>query len=248
MKNLTLSGVLLLCLLPSVPASAQDGGDPSSGGNCGSNPCTTTYHNNNMRNGFNGIETVLVANSSTWESSFGKTPSMVPVDGQVYAQPLYVSKVAWIGLTGTGCPSASTKNMVYVVTENNTVYAIDADHYGTCAHVSLNTGNGPGVTDNPIPVTALPGGPCNNITGSQEYGTIGVTGTPSIDPANNMMFVVSAHQIINGSNTSWTQRLNAVNITNLNLITSQVDVETAINSVAPSGYPTFKTLNESQRS
>jgi len=246
MKILALCILALLCLLPLVVAAAQDdGGDPSAGANCGNSPCMTTYHNNNARTGLNTHETVLVANSTGWTQTFGTT-STVQTDGMIYAQPLYVSGVAWTGGTGTNCPSGTSKNMVYVATEGNTIYAIDADNYGLCASVSLNTGNTGGNTDAAMPVTDLPGGPCNNLTGSSTYGTVGVTGTPAIDPTNKMLFVVSAHKVTTSTGTSWTQRLNAVNITNLSLVTSSVDIPSAVNT--SSGNPSFQARNESQRS
>src|SRR5580692_8885898 len=76
-----------------------------------------TYHNNNDRTGVNQSETALTP-STVSESTFGKLFSM-PVDGQVYAQPLYVPALS-IG----GAPY----NVVYVATENNSVYAFDADN------------------------------------------------------------------------------------------------------------------------
>ncbi|MFO0607876.1 MAG: MXAN_6577-like cysteine-rich protein [Polyangiales bacterium] len=70
------------------------------------------------RTGANLRETALTVASVRREGrAFGRLFTM-PVDGQVHAQPLYVA-----GAIGG-------RNVVYVATENNTVYAYDADQPG----------------------------------------------------------------------------------------------------------------------
>ena len=77
-----------------------------------------TQHNDNFRTGQNISETVLTpANVKT--GSFGKLFSQA-VDGAIYAQPLYMS--------GVNIPSQGIHNVVYVATENSSVYAFDADN------------------------------------------------------------------------------------------------------------------------
>ena len=78
-----------------------------------------TNRYNNQRDGQNNSETQLTT-SNVKASSFGKLFAD-QVDGNIYAEPLYVP-----GLTING----AVHNVVYVATENDSVYAFDADVAG----------------------------------------------------------------------------------------------------------------------
>src|SRR5450432_3804096 len=80
-------------------------------------PSVVTQHNDTGRSGANLLETVLSADNVDL-NSFGKVFECA-VDGQVYAQPLYVPKV---DIAGHG-----THNVLYVATMKNKLYAFDAD-------------------------------------------------------------------------------------------------------------------------
>src|SRR4030095_1858937 len=75
-----------------------------------------TWHNELTRHGLNAGEVELPP-SNVNPATFGKLFSY-PVTGQVYAQPLYVSNLA--------IPGQGTHNVIFVATENNDVYALDA--------------------------------------------------------------------------------------------------------------------------
>src|ERR1700756_4245667 len=74
-----------------------------------------TYHYNVFRQGSTLQETTLTP-SNVKSTTFGKV-GFYPVDGKVDAQPLYVNRQS-IGGTSV--------NVLYVVTENDSVYAFNA--------------------------------------------------------------------------------------------------------------------------
>ena len=77
-----------------------------------------TQHNNNARTGANLDETTLNT-ANVAPGSFGKLFTRA-VDGHIYAQPLYVP--------GVVIPGSGVRNVVYVATQHNSVYAYDADY------------------------------------------------------------------------------------------------------------------------
>jgi PQQ-like domain len=113
------------------------------------------------RDGANTSETILTTANVT--NSFGKLFSN-PVDGQVYAQPLYVSN---LGISG------GIHNVVFVCTENNNVYAFDADTVGvTYWHTNFGTPFNPALLS------------CSDLT-----PVVGITGTPVIDLDSGTLYV-----------------------------------------------------------
>ena len=115
----------------------------------GFNVLTRNY--DNQRTGANTSETVLNA-SNVNSSQFGKL-FMLPLDDQVYAGVLYVSDLQIAG---------GTHNVIYVATNNNTVYAFDADTFGPPLWARNFNGTGRPLTNGDVgqncsPYTRLPG-------------------------------------------------------------------------------------------
>ena len=125
----------------------------------------TAYHYDNKRTGWNSNETTLTP-TNVASTSFGLLHT-VTLDDQVDGQPLIVP-----GVTITAGNSQGIHDVVYVATEGNTVYAIDA-HTGA---VLLNPNFG-----SPVP---RPLG-CNN-----NGPNVGINSTPVIDLVSNTMYVM----------------------------------------------------------
>jgi hypothetical protein len=159
----------------------------------------TTERNDNSRTGANLNETTLNT-SNVNVNEFGKLYSYT-IDGSIYAQPLYVPSVV--------IPSQGTHNVVYVVTMNDVIYALDADsnavNGGVLWKVDLrNPASG---------VTAIP---IANIVGSNSLnivGTVGIESTPVIDLTSNTIYLVARTMEVSGSTTNYVARLHALDIT-----------------------------------
>jgi hypothetical protein len=135
-----------------------------------------TQHNDNQRTGANLNETILNA-SNVNVNSFGKLFTRA-VDGQIYAQPLYVS-----GLNVGG----KTRNVVYVATEHNSVYAFDADDPAASAPLwQVNLG-----TSAPSPNAYFGNRYAPNVNIQPEFG---ITSTPVIDATTGTLYVVAFTQ------------------------------------------------------
>src|SRR5277367_5811870 len=93
-------------------------------------PSVLTWHNDNARTGQNLQETQLTPANVT-PGSFGRLGTL-SVDGKVDAQPLYVPALAIPSLG-----SHNVRNVLYVATEHDSVYAFDADTLTQLLHVSL---------------------------------------------------------------------------------------------------------------
>ncbi len=158
----------------------------------------TTQHNDIGRTGQNLTETLLTpTNVNT--STFGKLFSLT-VDGQVYAQPLYLPSVTING---------AAHRVVFVATEHDSVYAIDAATGAQLWKASLLDsahGAASGATTDPESDTGC--GDISALNGGNEYG---ITGTPVIDPSTGTLYVVST--TLEGSPSYPVQRLHGLDIT-----------------------------------
>jgi outer membrane protein assembly factor BamB len=148
----------------------------------------TTYHNDPARTGQNLQETVLTPGNVN-AASFGKLLTL-PVDGVIDAEPLYLS--------GVLIPGRGIFNVVYVVTEHDSVYAFDADRGTLLWQVSVLGSD----------ETASDTHNCNQIRPE-----IGITSTPVIDRSsgpNGTIYVVAMSKDSDG----YYQRIHALDVTN----------------------------------
>ena len=150
----------------------------------------TTYHYDNTRQGWNSKE-VLLTTANVNSTTFGLLGNY-PVDGKVDAQPLYLG-----GLTfGTGT-AAHTDNVVFVATENDSVYALNA---ATGAQEWKTSVLGSGET------------PSDSRNCGQIVPQIGITSTPVIDRSygtNGAIFVIGMSKDATGA---YHQRLHALDL------------------------------------
>jgi hypothetical protein len=146
-----------------------------------------TYHNNNARTGLDDQETVLTL-TNVAEATFGKLFT-VTVDGLVDGEPLYLSSVTIAGVS---------HNLLIVVTENDSVYAFDADTGASLWHVST-----------------LPSGevPSDDRGCGQVTPTIGITSTPVIIRPKNSDPVIYTVAMSKDSSGNYYQRLHALDAT-----------------------------------
>jgi putative pyrroloquinoline-quinone-binding quinoprotein len=154
----------------------------------------TTSHNDNARTGQNLQESILTT-SNVNSNSFGKLFSQ-PVDGYIYAQPLYVSNV--------NIPGAGAHNVVYVATMNDSVYAFDADSNTGGNSAPLWKVNFTNPAEGITTVSTTDVG-CKNVITTQ----IGILGTPVIDTVSGTMYLVARTK----ESGVFYQRLHALDIT-----------------------------------
>lgn len=153
-----------------------------------------TQHNDNARTGQNPSETILTP-ANVNSATFGRVFSY-SVDGQIYGQPLYVPNVS--------IPGQGTHNVVYVATQNDSLYAFDADGLRASALWQVSFINlASGIT----PVACEVNGVA--IIGCSVYPIYGITATPVIDNTTRTMYLVS--RTLN--NGAYFQTLHALDIT-----------------------------------
>jgi hypothetical protein len=194
-----------------VPLSQAQSNNPCVG------PCVLTYHYDLARDGVQNNETVLTPAKIKAVGAFGKVGSITGLHGQIYAQPLYVS----------GLNSVSSKgNVVLVATQQDYVYAFDADSYTMIWGSSYI----------PAAEGAITTGASGNISCTDISPNQGITSTPVIDPHTtfnaNPTIYFTTESVDSSSNIH--QRLHAVDVTTgAELYGGPVEITTPAGSTVP---------------
>lgn len=159
-----------------------------------------TQHNDINRTGWYNNETIL-NKTNVQAGSFGKLFTR-HVDDQVYAQPLVKLKL--------NMPVKGLKNVVYVCTVNNTIYAFDADSAKVKKpYWQKNLTPAGSRVINRKDETGACGGFYRDFSGN-----MGIVGTPEIDSVTNTMYVVSRSVDTSNGKKGFKQYLHALDITN----------------------------------
>ncbi|MGB8538124.1 MAG: chitobiase/beta-hexosaminidase C-terminal domain-containing protein, partial [Acidobacteriaceae bacterium] len=162
----------------------------------GQAPNVLTWRYDNTHQGQNTQESILTpanVNANTFGKLFSQT-----VDGQVYAQPLYVGNLT--------LPNQTTHNVIFIATEHDSVYAFDADNNGgtnsgplwQASMISTAHGAASGATTVPAA----------DVSTQDLHPEIGISSTPVIDISTGTIFVVAKSK----ENGTYVQRLHALSI------------------------------------
>jgi hypothetical protein len=180
-----------------------------------------TSRGDNARSGANTNETLL-APSNVNKNSFGRLFSS-PVDYVVMAQPLYMPNVKIAG---------GIYNVVYVVTQADSVYAIDADTGAQLWSASMLNVGGTTASGQYLPCAS-------GIGFSQE----GIVGTPVIDPTTNTMYLVAKTLL----GTTVRHHLHALDITTGNEQPGSPVLITATSTSNRGHVTVFNSLHQKNR-
>jgi hypothetical protein len=185
-----------------------------------SNVTVLTFHNDVARTGQNLNETTLTT-SNVNSNTFGLIGT-IPVDGLVDAEPLYVGGMAIGG---------ATHNVVFIATENDSVYAFDADTLTMLWQNQLLSTTSPAET------------PSDNRGCDQVVPIIGVTSTPVIDlnaGPNGTIFVVAMSKTTSGT---YHQRIHALDLTTGLDRTSATDIQATFSGTGSGSSGGVQTFN-----
>lgn len=162
-----------------------------------------TQHYNNARTGANLEETILTT-TNVRPNTFGKLWTLF-ADGQISAQPLFVSGLAVDTTSNTNTPLVTGRfNAVIIATMHNTVYVYDAD----------KENRAPDGQTIPLWATWLgpprPGSKALDMwsTNDPEWG---ILSTPVVSPDKQTLYVVAWHD---DGPAGFAYRLHALNLQN----------------------------------
>ncbi len=203
-------------------------------------------HNDLGRTGWNSTETQLNV-SNVNASNFGLLFKQ-SVDDQIYAQPLIVTGVNIGG---------GTKNVVYVCTVNNSIYAFDADNGSVGSYWNINLTPANMRPPHAADMHTICGNYTDFNSGSTTSTNIGIVGTPVIDKSSNTLYVVcravDPSLIDNSSSylpTGFHEFLHAIDLSTGADKIAAVEIQATVNGTAPgsvSGRISFDARRQNQR-
>jgi PQQ enzyme repeat len=151
------------------------------------------YHFDNVNDGYYQLETTLTPTNVN-STTFGKLFT-TQLDGKIYAEPLYK-----FGVNITRGAHQGIHNVVYVATEHDSLYAIDADNGQILWQDSFIN---PAAGINPVPNSDV-----NGAIGPE----VGITGTPVIDPTTNTIYLDAATKETGSGTNHYVHKLWAVQL------------------------------------
>jgi len=191
-----------------------------------------TYHYDDARTGQNTQETTL-SPANVASSTFGLKFTQ-RVDGYVYAQPLYVP--------GVNIPGQGTHNVVYVATENDSVYAFDADTGRPTNPRPLWRAK---LLDRTLGERAVPSRDTNC---ADLIPKVGITSTPVIDPGTSTLYVLAK---VKQRGSQYAQKLHALDLaTGVEKLGGPVVIQATVSGTGDGsngGTIAFDPLREHQR-
>lgn len=165
----------------------------------------TVYRNDASSSGVNAAETTLTP-ANVNASTFGKLFS-TSVDGLVQTQPLFMPAV-----NVTTGPNAGTHDLVFIGTQHDSLYAIDAQNGTVVWKTSFLDSGLSGATS----ITSVP----NADVGTSDVAPeIGICGTPVIDSTTHLLYVAAKTKQVVGANTHYVYTLYKIDYTNGNATT-----------------------------
>ena len=198
-----------------------------------------TYHNDNARTGANTNETRLTpANVNT--NTFGLLLKY-KVDGYIYAQPLYYARL--------NLPGKSARNVVFVATANNSVYAFDSDSdAGPDGGLLWHDDLGGGID---LVQRHEFGGRYHDNVYQDMLPQIGITSTPVIDPVAGTLYVDAFTRTESDAGPVFHHKIHALNIADgAERAFSPVEVTASVPGTgfdSSNGIVTFNPRNQMQR-
>ncbi|HEY0794990.1 MAG TPA: RICIN domain-containing protein [Acidisarcina sp.] len=156
---------------------------------CQAQTDVTTWHSDAARTGQNLTESILTPQLVN-STNFGLLGTF-KVDGKVDAQPLYVSALNLPGVAGT-------HNVLFIATEHDSVYAVDADTGKQYWHRTML----------PAGETTSDSRNCNQVVPE-----IGITATPAIDRTVGPHGTIYVVAMSKDSSGNYYHRIHALDIT-----------------------------------